>query len=224
MHLERNTVRSFVRRERHQSLSPMLKRLWEQYSINLSHPNFLTHYFNNTKKAIILEIGFGKGESLLTQARTYSDKNYLGIEVYRKGIFSMLSALSHHSLDNLRFIEGDACEILSKYFSKKILDQIQILFPDPWPKKRHHKRRLIQTDFIEQLYHLLKPGGSLYLATDWPPYALHILKVIDEVKGFIKIENSDEKSSTWLDIPTTKFEKRAFALHHKIKYLHFIKC
>ena len=126
-----------------------------------------------------LEIGFGMGHALLDWARAAPDWNLLGLEVYQPGIGALLLGIEQHDLTNVRVLEADANEALEQRLAPASLDEVRIYFPDPWPKKRHHKRRLVQPAFVALLAARLRPGGRLLLATDWEPYAHWMLEVLE---------------------------------------------
>ncbi|MBL8511970.1 MAG: tRNA (guanosine(46)-N7)-methyltransferase TrmB, partial [Betaproteobacteria bacterium] len=127
---------------------------------------------------LIIEIGFGMGQTTADIAAAMPDKNMIGIEVHTPGVGSLLKQIGERSLGNLRIIQHDAVEVLEQMVAADSLAGIHIYFPDPWPKKRHHKRRLIQPAFVQVLAKRLKPGGYLHLATDWQEYAEHMLAVL----------------------------------------------
>ncbi|MFT7287679.1 MAG: tRNA (guanine-N7-)-methyltransferase [Halieaceae bacterium] len=164
----------------------------------------------------VLEIGFGMGQSLLEMASAQRDTRYLGIEVHRPGVGKLLSGIEEAGLENLRVICHDAVEVLEHCIHPGSLDRIQIFFPDPWHKKRHYKRRLIQPDFALLLASRLRTGGELHLATDWEPYAEHILNVLNSCED---LENCSE-NGTYVakpeSRPLTKFEARGQRLGHGV--------
>jgi tRNA (guanine-N7-)-methyltransferase len=168
-----------------------------------------------------LEIGFGMGHHLLAQAKQYPEQNFLGVEVHRPGIATVLTDIANSKLSNLRIIYADAVEILDRCIENNSLHMIQIFFPDPWPKRRHHKRRLIQLEFTRLLQNKLKTGGRLQLATDWENYAQHMLLVLENTSG---LQNSAGKNKFSPRLPQrtlTKFEQRGQRLGHLIWDLEF---
>lgn len=171
---------------------------------------------------IVLEIGFGMGDSLLQQAILYPENNYLGIEVHRPGIALLLTQIEKFKLKNIKVIHADATEILANFIPKNSLDLIQIFFPDPWPKTRHHKRRLVQPQFIELLHEKLKLNGKLHLATDWQDYAQHMLKVMGSTSKWQNAAKKNQFTPRPSTRPTTKFEKRGQQLGHPIWDLVFL--
>lgn len=169
----------------------------------------------------ILEIGFGMGDSTATIAASQPDTDYLGIEVHTPGVGALLKRIGEGHLGNLRIIQHDAVEVLDHMIADAALDGIHIFFPDPWPKKRHHKRRLIQTVFVAKLARKLKPGGYLHLATDWEDYASQMLEVLS---GEATLANTAKDYSPRPGYrPLTKFEKRGLRLGHGVWDLIFTR-
>ena len=169
----------------------------------------------------ILEIGFGMGETTAAIAAAHPEKNLLGIEVHTPGVGSLLKQIAAAGLGNLRLVQHDAVEVLRDMIAPDSLDGIHIFFPDPWPKKRHHKRRLVQTDFVALLAGRLKPGGYLHLATDWRDYAEQMLAVLAAEP---RLENTAEGFAPRPDHrPQTKFETRGLKLGHDVWDLVFRK-
>lgn len=178
------------------------------------------HVFGRTAP-VTLEIGFGNGESLATQARQSPERDFIGVEVHRPGVGHLLQLIDRLQLDNLRLFNADAAEILEKRIAPASLAAIQVFFPDPWPKKRHHKRRLIQPAFIALLASRLAPGGRLHLATDWIDYAEHMLDVLETEPALINQYGSRAWAPRPLDRPLTKFEQRGQRLGHAVCDLVF---
>src|SRR5690606_18916728 len=127
----------------------------------------------------VLEIGFGDGEALLTAAANYPHMDYVGIEIHEPGIGHLLLLLERANLDNVRVIVRDAVEVMDEMLGDESMHAINLFFPDPWPKKRHHKRRLVQPAFLEQSARILKDGGLMHIATDWADYAEHVRAAFD---------------------------------------------
>jgi tRNA (guanine-N7-)-methyltransferase len=163
---------------------------------------------------VVLEIGFGMGETTADIARAHPDKDYLAIEVHSPGVGSLLKLIDAHRLDNVRIIQHDAVEVMQHMLAPMVLDAVHVFFPDPWPKKRHHKRRLIQPPFVHLLATRLKPGGVLHLATDWQSYAEHMLEVLSAEP---LLENTAADFAPRPDYrPPTKFEQRGVRLGHGV--------
>lgn len=170
----------------------------------------------------IMEIGFGMGDSLAALASDHPDRMYLGVEVYPPGLGHMLSLIEEKKIQNVRLIGHDAIEVLSNMVEEKSLDGLQIYFPDPWPKKRHHKRRLVQEHFLSLAHSRLKPGAYLHLATDWQPYAEVMLSLLDRHGGFLN-QAGEGFSPHRGEREETKFERRGKDLGHKVWDLIFIR-
>lgn len=169
----------------------------------------------------VLEIGFGNGDSLAQMAEQNPQNNYLGIEVHRPGAGQLLQQIEKRELTNLRVSTHDAVDVLKNQLSENSLSGAQIFFPDPWPKKRHHKRRIIQGDFMTLLASRLDKNGFVHLATDWAPYANHMLEVMQSHPDF---ENTTNDFIPRPDFrPLTKFEQRGLKLGHEIFDLMFVK-
>ena len=177
---------------------------------------------------LTVEIGFGMGQSLLQTARQQPQHNFLGIEVYPAGIarlmLDMVKAESETKakIDNLKIVRHDATEVFAQGLTPGCLQRVLILFPDPWPKKRHHKRRLVQPEFMSLVLSRLCVGGQVHLATDWQPYAADMLEVMEAING---AKNVAGRGQFWLDAarPVTKFERRGQGLGHTIYDLLYEK-
>jgi tRNA (guanine-N7-)-methyltransferase len=167
----------------------------------------------------ILEIGFGMGETTAQIALAHLQNDYLGIEVHTPGVGSLLRLIEAHALANVRIIQHDAVEVLSHMIAPESLSAIHIFFPDPWPKKRHHKRRLIQPPLVRLLSSLLLPGGYLHLATDWEDYALQMLEVLSAEAQLVNSAQGFAARPAYR--PLTKFETRGLKLGHRVWDLVF---
>ncbi len=170
-----------------------------------------------------LEIGFGNGEHLLERARSQPEHDFIGVEVHRPGIGHLLLAAAQADIANLRIIAHDAVEVLEQQIAPSSLDEVQLLFPDPWPKKRHHKRRIVQPDFVALLASRLTAGGRVHLATDWEPYAEQILLVLN---GCSLLENCAATggfidADAVLARSATRFQRRGERLGHRVRELLF---
>ena len=173
----------------------------------------------------VVEIGFGNGDNLVEYARQSPDRDFIGIEVHRAGVGHALLQAKELDLSNLKVICHDAVEVLEKRLADSTLSEVLILFPDPWHKKRHHKRRLIQPPFVELLARKIKPGGLLQLATDWEPYAMQMLEVIGENSAFSNRSEEQGGRDGFVPRPVwralTRFEKRGQRLGHGVWDLSF---
>lgn len=215
-------IRSFVIRASRatDSQRKALEQHWDAHVIpyNMAHLE-LDRYFAEPKP-LTIEIGFGMGDSLLEMAVTEPQSNFLGIEVHRPGVGKLLHGIARHNLQNLKIMCHDATEVISNCFEKQSVDRLLMFFPDPWPKKRHQKRRIIQTEFVELLATRLVVGGLLHLATDWEEYALHMMEVLE---GESTLTNCSDAGRYWDNParPETKFEQRGRRLGHEVWDLLF---
>ena len=208
----KKSIRSFVKRSGR--LTKSQKNALQDYSSNyiLDTNNTNTDIkacFDSDQHNLVIEIGFGDGAALIESALKYPDKNFIGIEVYDSGLGQCLNAINQHKIKNIRLIYGDAVEVLKQFITKKSVEKINILFPDPWPKKRHHKRRLINKRFLALLSKSLINKGIVNISTDWEDYAQQIELTFKENNQFKEIKSE-------LRNLKTKFEKRGIKLGHKI--------
>lgn len=198
--------------------------LWlKHYELALTGtPWSLSTEFNRTADTVV-EIGFGMGTSLLIMAQNSPHINYIGIEVHKAGLGSLAADLQDHQVTNVRLIGEDAVQVFKTQIEDNSLAGVQIFFPDPWHKKRHHKRRLVQREFIQLVVQKLKPGGFIHCATDWQEYADHMLEVLTQNP---ELHNSQQSGGFCLkptSRPDTKFERRGTRLGHGIWDLIFTK-
>ncbi len=213
-------IRSFVVRggKITPSQQRALQELLPKYQLESDQPFDVERVFGN-RQPVWLDIGFGNGESLLHVARHYPEVNLVGIEVHPPGVGHLLLEMGKNGLENIRLYQEDAVEVLEKAFADESLDAVHIFFPDPWHKKRHHKRRLIRPDFVALLEKKIRPGGRLHLATDWAPYAEAMHAVMEQFPAFknqAAAAGEPPLSSArppWR--PVTKFERRGQKLGHK---------
>jgi len=213
------TIRSFVLRQGRLTKAQQyaLEYLWPLYGVNLEKiKGEIDFQFLFKRNApITLEIGFGNGNSLAEMAKAAPERDFLGIEVHRPGVGRLLHLIQEYELSNLRVIHDDAVEVLKQSIPQHSIDRFQLFFPDPWHKKKHNKRRIVQHEFVQQVHSLLKTGGIFHLATDWKDYAQHMSKVMQASENFKSISDSpfsprpDER-------PLTKFEKRGLKLGHGV--------
>ena len=170
-----------------------------------------------------LEIGFGMGQSLLEMAKAAPEQDFIGIEVHRPGVGALLNGLLTENISNVRVYSCDALEVLKNCVADASLDRLMLFFPDPWHKSRHHKRRIVQPEFAQLVRSKLKVGGIFHLATDWEPYAEHMLEVLNIAPG---LQNLSE-NQTWVprpeERPVTKFERRGERLGHGVWDLKFVR-
>lgn len=172
----------------------------------------------------VLEIGFGMGDSLLQMAQAEPETQFVGIEVHRPGVGRLLSQALGLGIGNLRVYAEDAVDVLSHCVAPASLDAVHIFFPDPWHKKRHHKRRLIQPKFVGDLAHLMREDAYLHLATDWTPYAEHMFDVLDAEPRLINAGGAPRRAVARPDYrPVTKFERRGERLGHAVQDLIYLR-
>lgn len=171
----------------------------------------------------VVEIGFGMGASLLSMALARPDLNFVGIEVHRAGIGSLVASLHDNAVTNVRIASYDAVEVMKTCLADDSLAGVQVFFPDPWPKKRHQKRRLVQVDFVTKLVQKIKPGGFIHCATDWQEYADHMLAVLSAIPSLINQQTQGGFVPRPDTRPLTKFEQRGHRLGHGVWDLVFEK-
>lgn len=198
--------------------------LWlKNYELTVDgNPWNLAEEFARTADTVV-EIGFGMGSSLLAMAKNNPEINYIGIEVHQAGVGSFAADLHEDQLSNVRIVAHDAVEVFRTQLLDNSLAGVQIFFPDPWHKKRHHKRRLIQKEFIQLLTTKMKPGGFIHCATDWQDYAEHILDVLSAEPTLQNTQEDGGYSPRPLSRPLTKFEQRGERLGHGVWDLIFSK-
>ena len=216
-------VRSFVRREGRitPAQEQALTNQWQKYGVDFSLELKDEKIFSRAAP-LVIDIGFGNGESTVAIAKAHPEWNIIGIDVYRPGVGNLLRQLAEHNIDNVRVFCCDAVEVLQNIIPSNSLHRVQIFFADPWPKKRHHKRRLIQPEFVKVIADRLQQGGELVLATDWQNYAEHMVEVLNLEPLFQNKASADFSPRDELR-PLTKFEKRGQRAGHDVWDLRFIK-
>jgi tRNA (guanine-N7-)-methyltransferase len=214
----RRSVRSFVLRAGRATVAQQraMEELWPQYGVEYTPaPLELDRVFGRGAPRM-LEIGFGAGEALLAFAQAHREMDCLGVEVHRPGVGRLLLGARAANVSNLRVISHDAVEVLQHQLPPASIELVHIFFPDPWPKKRHHKRRLIQPAFVELLARVLKPDGTLRLATDWRDYAQHMREVLDASGSFTNAAGAQGYVERASERPLTRFERRGQRLGHEV--------
>lgn len=211
-------VRSYVLREGR--ITPAQQRAltehWPRFGVDYAGaPRDLDALFGRAAPHV-LEIGFGNGDALAQSARNDPARDYLGIEVHRPGVGRLLNALAADDTRNVRVWNHDAAEVLALEIPDASLDEVRIWFPDPWPKKRHHKRRLVQPAFVTLLAHRVRAGGMLHLATDWAEYAEHMRATVAGEPGWRPCAGDEEASRCASARIETRFERRGRALGHAV--------
>jgi tRNA (guanine-N7-)-methyltransferase len=222
----RRSVRSFVVRSGRVTAAQQraLTELWPLYCVESeAAPLNLDEIFGRQAPRMI-EIGFGAGEALLEFARAHPEMDCLGLEVHRPGIGHLLLGLQAAQITNTRVICRDAVEVLERQIAPESIDLIHIFFPDPWPKKRHHKRRLIQPEFVELLASRMRPNALLRLATDWEHYAHHMHETLDACAALENLSTDGTGFVSRPDVrPLTRFERRGQRLGHAVWDLAYRK-
>lgn len=211
------TVRSFVIRAGRTTASQQdaLARLQSRFGLALSAGLLMREAVFGRHAPLVLEIGFGMGDSLLDMARAAPEQDFIGVEVHPPGVGNLLRGIEESGVQNLRVYRADANEVLRHCIADAALHTLQVFFPDPWHKKRHHKRRLIQPDFVATARSKLEVGGTLHLATDWQPYAEQMLAVMEQAPGFSNVFGGGNWATEHRR-PETKFERRGQRLGHGV--------
>ncbi|MCX6445794.1 MAG: tRNA (guanosine(46)-N7)-methyltransferase TrmB [Actinobacteria bacterium] len=192
-----------------------LVRSWDQFGIITGTHVDIDHLFPSAKE-IIVEIGFGMGDATAEIAKAHPANGYIAIEVHPPGIGKLLSLIEEHNLSNVRIIEGDAIEILETMFDDHCINGFHLFFPDPWPKMKHNKRRIVNAEFLALIHRKLKTSGYINIATDWVPYAEWIKGVFAESTLFI---GGEVPRPEWR--PYTKFEGKGLDKDHRISDFHY---
>jgi tRNA (guanine-N7-)-methyltransferase len=218
-------IRSFVRRPGRITAAQRraLETLWPRFGIDFRERRLdLAEVFGRHAPRV-LDIGFGDGEALLTTAVNNPGVDYLGVEVYDPGVGHLLVLLERAALGNVRIVKRDAVEVVAHMLEAESFDAVNLFFPDPWPKKRHHKRRLIQPQFVAALAAILKPRGLLHLATDWADYAAHMRIVLAESVELAPEPVENLSGDVLAFRPPTKFERRGRSLGNDVVDLCYRK-
>ena len=218
-------IRSFVTRAGR--LSPAQSRALEELG-----PRFCIPYAREIldfdqafgrRAPTILEIGFGMGQSLLEMAQAAPEQDFIGVEVHRPGVGALLNGMLKQDMNNVRVYSCDALDVLRQCVADNSLDRVLLYFPDPWHKSRHHKRRIVNENFAALVRQKLKPGGILHMATDWEPYAEHMLEVMQVAPGYQNLSPAGNWVERPPERPVTKFERRGERLGHGVWDLKFSK-
>lgn len=216
-------VRSFVLRGGRLTAGQKraLDELWPRFGIEKDESLLDFKRLFGNDAPVIMEIGFGNGDATWRMAQANPAENYLGVEVHQPGIGHLLLKIQQHEIANIRLAHDDAVDFIRQRIPTGSLDGVRIYFPDPWPKKRHHKRRLIQSAFIALLASSLRPGALLHVATDWEPYAEHMLEVMRSSAGFVNLSLAGDFCDQPAWRPQTKYESRGERLGHQVRDLLF---
>ena len=222
---KRRRIRSFVRRAGRITASQQraLDELWPDYGVQYADSPLDFADLFGREAPVVVEIGFGNGESLVEQAAASPECDFLGIEVHEPGVGHCLLKAEAANVHNLRIIAHDAVEVLRNQVRPGSLSRVNLYFADPWPKKRHHKRRIVQPDFVDLVADKLAAGGTFHIATDWANYAEHIDEVFSQAVCFACIDHREHEGDRPLDRPQTKFERRGLRKGHRINEWCFEK-
>ena len=218
-------VRSFVLREGRLTTGQRnaLDTLWPTFGLERDQGMLDPQTVFGRDAERVLEIGYGMGQSLAAMAKADPDKDFIGIEVHRPGVGALLMEIEQQGLSNLRSYCDDAVEILELCIPDNSLSRVQLYFPDPWHKKKHHKRRIVQPTWVERVRQKLQPGGILHMATDWENYAEHMMEIMQDAEGFTNQAGTGQFSPRPAWRPETKFERRGEKLGHGVWDLLFEK-
>lgn len=224
-HKHQRQIKSFVIRSGRMTpgQEKAYQQLWPIYGIDEGDNILDFEQFYSRQAPVILEIGFGMGDSLVTMARQQPEKNYLGIEVHRPGVGRLLGNIEKYQLNNLRVMQCDAVQVLKKQIKDNSLSAVYLFFPDPWHKKRHHKRRILQPDFIQLVRQKLMHHGHFHMATDWEHYAQQMMELMTNTAGFKNCASKGQFIPRPDYRPMTKFERRGERLGHGVWDLLFEK-
>lgn len=217
----RRSIRSFVYRPGRLTRAQRraLETLWPRYGVDAAKAMDPGAAFDRPGP-VMLEVGFGMGDALVAMAAAHPERNYLGVDVYPPGIGSALLKIDAAALANVRLVRADVMNVLGS-LKNSSLDGVLVFFPDPWPKKRHHKRRLVQAPFVDLVCEKLVIGGKFELATDWEPYAIDMLALIDGHACFLNLAGKGRFAPRPAERPVTKFQRRGERLGHAIFDLVF---
>ena len=216
-------IKSFVLRQGRLSAAQQkaIDSQWPKFGLTVNDALLnLTELFGRDAPTIV-EIGFGMGKSLAEMAEANPQQNYIGIEVHRPGIGALLKQVEEKGLTNIRVYNHDAIEVLEKCIPKDSLAGVYLFFPDPWHKKRHKKRRIMQPNFAQTIATHLKPGGQFHMATDWEDYAQHMMEVMNAAENYRNISGEGQYTPRPEYRPLTKFEARGHSLGHGVWDLIF---
>ena len=222
--LHHRPIRSYVVRGGRltPSQEEAINSLWPVYGLENDQGLINRETVFGRSAELVFEIGFGMGDSLVAMASEHPERDYIGIDVHPPGIGTILRDIKNADLKNLRVMQGDAMEVLQTCFEDKALDRVQIYFPDPWHKKRHHKRRMIQSGFVSDLATKVRSGGILHLATDWENYAEQMMEVMSASEQFRNLAGEGNFAEEHERVET-KFERRGKRLGHGVWDLLFEK-
>ena len=223
--LHRRSIRSFVVRAGRMTVAQerAWNELWPRYGVETGAALLDLPAIFGRRAPLTLEIGFGNGESLVALAAAHPGRDFLGLEVHRPGVGHLMLRAEELGLTNVRAVCRDAVEVLQQCIAPGSLDEVLLYFPDPWPKKRHHKRRIVQPEFVALVASRLREGGTFRMATDWEPYSAHMLEV---ASGCAQLRNASADGGFVPrpeSRPVTRFERRGQRLGHGVWDLAFTR-
>lgn len=215
---KKRTIRSFVLRAGRmtEAQDKAYQTLWDEYGLVCQHQRLDLRETFGRDAPVVCEIGFGMGDSLLSQALNEPHRDFVGVEVHKPGVGRLMNEAKKAGVTNLRVICEDAVEVLSDGLGPQSLEGVQIYFPDPWHKKRHHKRRLVQLKFINLIAHRVRLGGFCHLATDWAPYAEWMVEMFSQTAAWHNTSENGDFVPRPARRPITKFETRGERLGHEV--------
>ena len=218
-------IRSYVLRQGRMTEAQQraFETLWPRFGLCLPEGLLDPQAIFGNANPLFLEIGFGNGEALAQLATRHPETNFLGIEVHGPGVGHLLLRLAEQESDNVRILQTDAMKLLRRHLPAGCLSGLLLFFPDPWPKKRHHKRRIVRPEFIRLVHRALRPGGMLHMATDWEDYAQQMLALFSADSGFHNSAGRGNFSPRPEPRPLTKFGQRGQRLGHGVWDLIFIR-
>ena len=222
--IEPDHIRSYIRRQGRTTIGQQLaiNNYWNKYCLDPTSNYDFDRVFPNNGP-LIVEIGFGNGECLAVMAENNPNLNYLGIEVHRPGVGHLMLLLEQKGLTNVRLFYHDAIEIMEQKIPDNYLFGVHLFFPDPWQKRKHHKRRIVRPSFVKLLNQKLRTGGYFHTASDWEHYAKDMLSILNADRSLINTSPTNDFCATPDNRPTTKFEKRGLRLGHKVWDIIFKK-
>ena len=199
------------------------EQYWPKFGLHLEDGQINPEKIFSSQQPLVVEVGFGMGDSLLAMAIAEPDRNFIGIEVHAPGVGRLLSATANSQLNNLRIYMADAVDVLQDCFAENSISRFQLYFPDPWHKKKHHKRRIVQPPFLELIASRMLKGGIVHFATDWQPYAQQMLALLEASDSLLNCSGPDQYAERPVYRPATKFEQRGERLGHGVWDLVFQK-
>ncbi len=218
-------IQSFVKREGRLTAGQEKAIAQNWPTMGLKQTDGLQNFLDvfGRQAPLVLEIGFGMGQSFIEMAKADPTSNYICIEVHTPGVGSALRMADEENVTNVRISQDDAIEVLKHQIADESFDCLQLFFPDPWHKKRHNKRRIVNEEFIQIIRSKMKPGGTIHMATDWEPYAVHMMEVLSTAEGYKNQAEEGQYTPRPDHRPLTKFEKRGEKLGHGVWDLFFEK-